>query len=276
MGKRVFTRKPVSARARGFAQVLLRAFVPLIIGGTIGLSGIGAAADSPSQHELDAITERGRALVAYDQAAWHSTDAVLALKPRDGAVSHYIPRRTPTGWVVAFGHLADAGDAFIIEYEATANSESGPFVAAAVKPARRDTDYFLHAVRAIELAKGDFQFLNRQYNVAALPIDTGEWWVYLIPAQVKADVWPLGGDGRYRISADGSRIVEKRQLHKSIIEQPVPKNAAAGFHTHILSDLPEDTDVFLVLVRRPAVSEFVGTRDFIYEIHTDGTISSKK
>jgi hypothetical protein len=249
------------------AQAIARALLVvglLIIGIATGLPGTGAAAESPSQDELDAITERGRALVAYDQAAWHSTDAVLALKPRDGVVTHYVPRRMPAAWVVAFGHLAEGGAAFIVEYEAKAKSESGPFVAAAVKPARRDTDYFLHAVRAIELAKGDFQFLDRQYNVAALPIDTGEWWVYLMPAQVKSDVWPLGGDGRYRITADGSRILEKRQLHKSIIEQPVPKNAAAGFHTHILSDLPEDTDVFLVLVRRPAVSEFVGTRDHTY------------
>lgn len=131
--------------AQAIARTLLQVFVLLIIGVAMGLPGVGAAADAPSQNELDAITARGRALVAYDQAAWHSTDAVLALKPRDGAVTHYVPRRTPTGWVVAFGHLAEGGDAFIVEYEAKAKSESGPFAAAAVKPARRDTDYFLHA-----------------------------------------------------------------------------------------------------------------------------------
>ena len=97
-----------------------------------------------------------------------------------------------------------------------------------------------------------------------------------MPVQVKPDVWPIGGDGRYRISGDGGRILEKRQLHKSIIEQPVPKNTAAGYHTHILSDLPEDTDVFLVLSRRPAVPEYVGTRNFIYAIKTDGSISIEK
>ena len=262
--------------AQAIAGALLRAFVLLIVSVAIGLPGTGMGADAPSQDELDAITGRGRALVAYDQAAWHSTDAVLALKPRDGAVTHYVPRRTAAGWDVAFGHLAEGGDAFIVEYEAKAKSENGPFAAAAVKPARRDTDYFLHAVRAIELAKGDFQFLNRQYNVAALPIEGGEWWVYLMPAQVKPDVWPIGGDGRYRISADGRRIVEKRQLHKSVIEQPTQKNVAASVHTHILSDLPEDTDVFLVLSRRPAVPEYVGTRNFIYVIKTDGSIAVKK
>lgn len=251
-------------------------FLLLVAVAVLVVPTIAPGADAPSRAELDAITERGQALAAYDQAAWHSTDAVLALKPRDGAVTHYIPRQTPTGWVVAFGHLAEAGDAFIIEYEAKSRTAGGPFIAGAVQPPRRDIDYFLRAVRAIELAKGDFPFLNHQYNVAALPAAAGDWWVYLLPAQTKPDVWPLGGDGRYRISADGTTVLEKRLLHKSIIEQRSAEAAAAGYHTHVLSDTPEDTDVFLVLSRRPAIPEYVGTRDFIYVINIDGSISIEK
>lgn len=81
--------------------------------------------------------------------------------------------------------------------------------------------------------------------------------MYVLPAQTQAGIYPLGGDERYLITADGSAIVEKRQLHKAIIEvrpDSMPKGTtpAAGYHTHVLSDVPEDTDVFHVLTRKPS------------------------
>lgn len=52
---------------------------------------------------------------------------------------------------------------------------------------------------------------------------------------------------------------------------------AAGVHTHILSDVPEDTDVFYVLTRKPSIPEMIGTRSHkFYEISTDGTIREAK
>src|SRR5882762_1515983 len=82
-----------------------------------------------------------------------------------------------------------------------------------------------------------------------------------------------GGDARYLISPDGKTIVEKRQLHKSIIENrgDIRKDTTSvgGFHTHVLSNVPEDTDVFYVLTRKPSEPEYVGGRDkSVYEIRT--------
>ena len=53
------------------------------------------------------------------------------------------------------------------------------------------------------------------------------------------------------------------------------KKMAAGFHTHVLSDLPEDTDVFHVLTQDPPIPEFVGTPHFTYQVKADGTIQIK-
>ena len=47
----------------------------------------------------------------------------------------------------------------------------------------------------------------------------------------------------------------------------------SGYHTHVLSDVPEDTDVLLVLTRQPQVPEMVVTQTFMYTIATDGTIT---
>ena len=67
-------------------------------------------------------------------------------------------------------------------------------------------------------------------------------------------------------------------MHKTVIENaPSPKGkTVAGYHTHVLSDVPEDTDVFHVLTQDPPVPEFVGTAHFMYEVNADGTIKIQK
>jgi len=76
--------------------------------------------------------------------------------------------------------------------------------------------------------------------------------------------------------------VDKRQLQEAILEiQPslTPKGTkvAGGIHKDVLSDVPEDTDVFYVLTRQPSYPEFVATKDKkLYEISTDGTIRERK
>lgn len=83
---------------------------------------------------------------------------------------------------------------------------------------------------------------------------------------------------RYIVSDDGNRIPEKRQLHKSILEMRPPQapvKEAAGYHTHILSDVREDTDVFYVLERKPAIPEYIGAGNFRYVIQPDGTLRAK-
>jgi len=144
---------------------------------------------------------------------------------------------------------------------------------------RADAGFYLFAARAIEAAQHDFQGVNRPYNMAVLPAPQDQLYVYVYPGQTKPRIYPLGGDVRYLISADGNKIVERRQMHKSIIEPPAldkGKKLAAGFHTHILSDLPEDTDVFHVLTQDPRVPEMVGTAHFMYKVLTDGSIAIEK
>jgi hypothetical protein len=77
-------------------------------------------------------------------------------------------------------------------------------------------------------------------------------------------------------SGDGTKIILKRQLHKSVIEVEPPKDKnnqqVAGVHTHVLDDIPEDTDVFHVLTRKPSVPEMVITKQFVFQVDPDGSI----
>jgi hypothetical protein len=230
----------------------------------------------PTKAELAEITERGRDLAAYDAAAWQGTDAVVALKPKEGSVARYIARRTPSGWRVAFGRFSEKQDSFLVAYEAVQGAGANDYTAKHYESPLVVKDFYFFAARAIDTALADFKGEQRPYNVAVLPAKAEQLWVYLVPAQTQAGIFPLGGDVRYLISKDGAKIVERRQLHNSIIEFSKPpdlKEVATSFHTAVLDDVPEDTDVFHVLARTPRVPELIASKKYMYQIAVDGTIT---
>jgi len=231
----------------------------------------------PSKAELAEITERGRQLAEYDVAAWHATDAVLAMKPEKGSFARYLAKKVDNGWTVAFGRFNEKRDKFLIVYEANPGTSPKEFNVKRYDPPKEDIGLYFSAAKAIETVLTDFRGENRPYNVATLPAKLGQMYVYFIPAQTKQGVYPLGGDVRYMVSEDGSKIVEKRQLHKCIIEYcetpPKDKKMAIPIHFAVLDDIPEDTDVFHVLSRKPSLPQWVLTQQYVYRIATDGTIN---
>jgi hypothetical protein len=234
----------------------------------------------PSQAELDAITARGKLLAEYDVAAWHATDAVLASVPRDslkGTGAHYIACKTDAGWVVVWGRLNEQRDKLLIVYEAKQAATPVQFSVTKYDPPAVDTGYSLGATNALNTALQDFKGeQGYSYNAAVLPAPDAQFYVYVYPGSSEDGVYLLGGDVRYLISKDGLKVVERRQLHKSILRfdfsKPDGRKMEMGFHTHVLSDIPEDTDVFYVLARRPSVPEWVASKNYIYAIEPDGTI----
>lgn len=248
-----------------------------LVAGLIGLLSIGILAQrtKPADAaELAEITRRGRALAEYDQAAWHSTDAVRALGPKKGTVAGFIGRKTNGVWTVVYGRLSDAGDSYWIFYEALQQTSPKEFKVTHYEKPKEDKDYFLKASRAMESAKNAFvPAAERPYNVAVIPAAENKFYVYFVPAQTQHGIFPLGGDVRFTVGGDG-KIAETRQMHKSIIEFRVPQDMKpeSGIHTAVLDDAPEDTDVFHVLAREPKVPELVVTSKYIYQVDVDGTI----
>jgi hypothetical protein len=237
-------------------------------------------AAAPTAQELIAITERGILLNEYDQAAWHASDAAQTANPKTVEGQHYIAKKENGRWTVVFGKLTADKNLFAIHYEAVQQAKPEEFRVTEETAQRGDSGFYLFAARAIELAQHDFAGANRPYNTAVLPAPQDQLYVYVYPAQTKARIYPLGGDVRYLISPDGNKIVDRRQMHKSILESGAPtgkgKKLVAGFHTHVLSDLPEDTDVFHVLTQDPRVPELIRTEHFQYQVLVDGTITLEK
>jgi hypothetical protein len=240
-------------------------------------SARAAASQNPTTSDaLAAITTRGVLLAEYDAAAWQSTDAVVAAHPVNGLIERYIARKTDAGWVVDFGRLNGSGDKFLVAYEAVQTGNSEKYEVRSFSPVREDTGWNLAAAKAVDLATKDFGPTTRPYNIAVVPAEGRNLYVYMYPAQVKAGVYPVGGDVRYRVSPDGGKITETRQMHKTIIESAsadAKVKVESGYHSHVLSDVPEDTDVLLVLTRQPRVPEIVVTQHFMYTIAADGTIT---
>lgn len=224
---------------------------------------------------LAGVTERGRAIYEYDQCAWHGTDAIMALHPDMNGGAHYVCAKTSTGWRLVFPRWNAAHDHLLVAYEATGSATD--YTAQKLDPPQDAGDALTADERALELAFGDFGHPTRPYNTAILPAPDGNLYVYFYPGQTDAAIWPIGGDVRYTISSDGQRVLEKRQLHKSILDMKFPPDVkpASGFHTHVLSDTVEDTDVFYVLNRQPLIPEYIGPLGgWFFVVNADGSISS--
>ena len=231
----------------------------------------GSAAELRYDHRAS-----GHNLYAYDIAAWHSTDAVLALKPAEGSFGSYIGQKKGNEWVVVYGKLSPKRDAFLVAYEATQGASASDFTVRKFEPAKEDKGFSLVAALSIELAKTDFGKVDRPYNVAVLSAPANQLYALSGPyTRTVSGIFPLGGNVRYLVSADGKKIVEKRQMHKSIIEFQLPKGQTpeSGYHTAIMDDIPEDSDVFHVLTRQLPIPELIVTSKYVYQVKADGSIS---
>ncbi len=246
-----------------------------------GAAGAQQAPATPDQ--LAAITQRGRNLYAYDQAAWHGTDAARALLGSDSAgLQDYIARKTASGWEVDFGALDSAGTSFLIRAQAQ-STDGRHFTAQVFATPRSETGFLVAAAHAVATAKGAFVPVEGYaYNVAVLPNDDGTLYVYLYPAQEKLSVYPVGGDTRYTISSDGTRILETHRMHKNILfaktASPIGPNGGrlvANVFKEVLADVPQDSDVFHVLAREPHLPSVIIAQGQRYFIDVNGAISYK-
>ena len=207
---------------------------------------------------------------------------LLATNPDPGQVQRYVAYHADSGWVVAFGRMNAERDTFYVSHIAIPAAVNGHRVDstfefqtfAAPGP---DTDYLVRAARAMDLATITLGVTARAYSAAAIPNEKGEWLVYLTPSADAASVWPLGDDVRYRVSPDGLRVLETHRMHVGMME--ASRGTASGDARLVakgtgkaLRDLPEDSDVFHVLMNRPAVAEVVVTPRHRYRIDVDGSI----
>lgn len=230
----------------------------------------------PSAAALAEISARGQALAEYDAVAWHATDALMAIKPAEAELKLYVAGHTPSGWRVVFGRFNETATTFYIVYEAQQTAKPAEYKVIKHDPPLEDKDVYLRAAVARTIAASEFRSHDqsgRHYNISVLPAPAGQWYVYALPAQTDFRILPMGGDMRYTVSADGKKIVDARQMHKIILEYNIVEQPSFAYHTHVLNDVPEDSDIFYALSRKAVQGEWIATPRYFYKINPDGALN---
>lgn len=229
--------------------------------------------------ELAAVSKRGRILAKMQTLKDSATDLLLTKEQKysdgattDGAELSVQVQMPPYGETkVAYGRLGSSQDTYFIDF--VVSGDKGHTAIKTFSPPLEDHEYFLDAARALSAARQSAADSPGSYLILPLDKNHKRFYVYLYPRD-KGKAYLLGGDKRYKVilDADGVLVAETKQLHQATLKYQVKKNARFGYHSAVIDDKPEDTDVLHVLTRKPVLPEFVSTTNYLYRIETDGQI----
>jgi len=213
------------------------------------------------------VTAMGREIYRQDTAAWLATDALLAV---------HSPESLPDlrGWIVVpegdgqkVRFLQEGPSGYKIGWDVVV---TGDKARAVIEPSDgsltpRETAQW----QARQTAIANIGTLRCSANLNVVVVadpDTDNWLVWILTATTNANLIPVGGHYRFRISADGQTVVRRDQLSVGCLNMARPSPDRSDqldslFVTQIVSSGPVETHVFLSLQNRIP----------IYVIHGDTT-----
>ena len=227
---------------------------------------------------LTEVTARGRQLAEYERTVARALERLGKTFPetaKGDRFQQYLANKSAKGWTVSFGALSKNQDSFTVLYEAVESKPGGKFQTAKCKPGTVDNGLLLRQALAVKVCSQAFPGNGKKNTYAVLAAQAGRMYVYVYPAHTAPGIYPFGNDIRYTVSADGGTILDTRRMHKRVIGAPPVTDGAKptmGVHVAALDDLPEDSDVMHVLLRKPPLGEMIATKHFVYMVDTDGSI----
>lgn len=233
---------------------------------------------APSAGEITKIEKRGKEIADYERAAIRATDLLLMSKPDQSKLEIYIAINHNGAWMVYFGKISEDGNEFIVTY--LYSCPDGLFremkVVQNVKVASKD---ILPLAKAVRLALRSIEIRFPKYNTNVFREEDGTITVYLTPGNEKSEVILFGGDFKLSISPDGTKVLNKTLLHKSVLELPLhmkngrDRESAGAFHTHVLNDLPTETDIALILLNPQLAPHYIAGPTWFSRIDVNGKIT---
>jgi hypothetical protein len=202
----------------------------------------------------------GHSLWVADQAAWVSSDAL-----KDAGALARMEGRVGAGWLTAstsdtenrwrVAYLVRQGDTDAVWADVDVWFKGGPpDTQVHVHDTPRPLTEFEQAQeRAKSLALGqEMLACATHYNVAVLPLgedDVDVLHVYVMPAQAKANAYPMGGFHDFRVSGDGRRVLGHFAQTRACLDQEFPEDGepAALVVSHLNSPTPTAFHVFFSL-----------------------------
>lgn len=225
----------------------------------------------PAEIELqsaDAAQVRGRQMFAYDQAAWHGTDAFRADIARAGLdLQGLAAERGLAGYIVEPGEGGELLTTFYgdqggsLQALARYRVVGGKVVGGGLLGLDADSGLSPLAVRMIgarqlalaTMAVGDHGLCSPDRpNTLILPPDAaGVISAYVLTSNTQAGVYPAGGHYRFDIGADGKLAGERRFMNACFPLDFRPNRKGdrpdAIFLTHLLDPQPTEIHVFVSL-----------------------------
>ena len=234
-----------------------------LVSGALALALPGAAvADDTEISAEDAAAielalERGERIYRYDQAAWHTTDAMLEALSDPAGLG-------VAGWIinpVEGGHEAvfyrPVGDGYEAVWSAVYNGQrvSGEKTYEAGERALTNAEAaMVRASKAPFSARTDYTLCSERLNTVVFPTGKpdGGLFVYLLMPQPSMDEIPFGGHFRFEV-VDGE-VVDHRKFTNSCLtlqsRAPDGSRPAAMTMSHLLDDTPTEVHVFSMYAAR--------------------------
>lgn len=221
------------------------------------------AQGDPDTASIAEANRVGHLLFSYDQAAWHGTDAVMALARNEGdryvaTVRGYAVEPDGDGWRVSFGRLTPDSSAALVSYEARLDAGFAATGAESFATPVLRSGFVHDALRA----QAAISFTPPmptppepfRYNSATLPGEGGRVVVYFLPAQPDTGVYYIGADVRYTVDPERGSVVDQQTLHDGLGMYDLRDNSNMTFGTREAAGAPVETDVFYAISRPDATS----------------------
>ena len=213
----------------------------------------------------------GQAIFEQDRAAWVATDALL--RQFGGA-----PPEGLRGWIVA----KEAGGQRVrfVRVEGDTLKPGWDVLVRNGRAGRVETvsDGALSGAEAAQFRARTTAAQNigrlrcsRQLNAVVLDDPESDGWlVWLLTSTNDANIIPMGGHYRFRVSADGSTVLQRDMLSNACMNMPRAQAGPQGTPvamvvSQIVSSGPVETHVFLSLQNRTPI--YVSAGDNLFEVN---------
>jgi hypothetical protein len=213
----------------------------------------------------------GQAIFEQDRAAWVATDALL--RQFGGA-----PPEGLRGWIVAkeaggqrVRFVRVEGDTLKPGWDVLVRNGRAGRVETVSDGALTDAEAAQFRARTTAAQNIGRLRCSRQLNAVVLDDPESDGWlVWLLTSTNDANIIPMGGHYRFRVSADGSTVLQRDMLSNACMNMPRAQAGPQGTPvamvvSQIVSSGPVETHVFLSLQNRTPI--YVSAGDNLFEVN---------
>lgn len=200
-----------------------------------------------SKSTLTSVEKLGYELYLRDIVASRATDAALATENfSSSGVRGWIVVPQNDGYLTRF--INQSGDS-VVDVFVDPFSDSLPKSVVENSPPKSLGERESAMWRARQLGSQQrFTPCSDRYNSVILPVSddpSSDWYVYLLAATIDPTEIMLGGHHRYRIDPTGSTVLAHLAMTKSCISTTFVKSMAMLSVSHIVTNKPLETHVYL-------------------------------